>query len=90
MPITDDDIRERIEVRADGALVWRRIEVGNAPRWLQREALKMNKRAGQPVQLWRHASGGMMTRLYGCDLYEGRIRQALTEHRAGARAGNGG
>ncbi|MEY4863770.1 MAG: hypothetical protein RLZ51_1865 [Pseudomonadota bacterium] len=90
MPITDDDIRERIEVRGDGVLVWRKLDVPNAPGWMRREAAKLNKRAGEPVQLWRHANGGMMTRLYGCDLYEGRIRQALTKHRAGARAGSGG
>lgn len=82
MPLTNEDIRERFEVAPDGVIVYRKIDVMNAPRWARSTADRLNARAGQAVEFTQHARGGWKVRVDGADVYEKRIRDVLGLERA--------
>jgi hypothetical protein len=86
MAVTNEDILERFELNRAGVVCFRAVEVDGIPRWAAPAAAAINKKAGEPVTFWPHVNGGTVTKLYGQNVFETRIRKILGGRPAATRA----
>lgn len=82
MALTNEDIEERFELDAERVIRWRRVSAKGMPRWCQAKADEINRKAGEPVRFFTHASGGLVVKLYGGMVAESRIRKVLQRQTA--------
>ena len=71
--VTDEEIRERVEMDASGVLRWRAVGTDGLGPWALRSAQRINARAGREVPVGK--SGCF--RLYGELVAIGRVRAVL-------------
>lgn len=77
MALTNDQIRERFELDDERTICWRRVDARGLPLWCQAKADEINRKAGETVHFFKHASGSNVVKLYGGMVAEGRIRKIL-------------
>lgn len=90
MPVSDQEIAERYELRKDGVIVFRRVSFDGLPRWARSAEDRANMRVGMEVNFFQHSHGGMVTNLYGCQISETRIRRVLGGAELGRARKSGG
>ena len=75
--VTDEDLRERFEIDAEGVIRWREVVPLGGQRFVQRAAARLNLMAGKPVKM-RMLNGYPYTSLYNMHISEPRLRAILT------------
>lgn len=77
MAVTNEEIEERFELDAERVIRWRRVSADGMPRWAKAKADELNRKAGEEVKFFPHATGGLVVKLYGGMVAESRIRKVL-------------
>lgn len=75
--VTDDDVRERFELDANGVLRWRKVWPQGGERFAQRAAERLNRVAGKAVPVIKRNGYSDYVVLYGKQITVPRVMLAL-------------